>query len=109
MSTEKENKEVEISKEEKSGIKASKMKKGRKSIAYLQEKKDKGEKIVQMWNEAGVAVHLATGYNAHCREWTCKPIGMADDIAPLSVYLASDESSFVNSASIIIDGGVCLG
>ena len=60
-------------------------------------------------NEAGVAVHLATGYNAHCREWTCKPIGMADDIAPLSVYLASDESSFVNSASIIIDGGVCLG
>lgn len=60
-------------------------------------------------NEAGVAVHLATGYNAHCREWTCKPIGMADDIAPLSVYLASDESSFVNSASIIVDGGVCLG
>ena len=60
-------------------------------------------------NEVGAAVHLATGYNAHCREWTCKPIGMADDIAPLSVYLASDESSFVNSASIIIDGGVCLG
>ena len=60
-------------------------------------------------NEAGVAVHLATGYNAHCREWTVKPIGMAEDIAPLSVYLASDEASFVNSASIIIDGGVCLG
>ena len=48
MSNEKENKEVEISKEEKSGIKASKMKKGRKSIAFLQEKKDNGEKIVQM-------------------------------------------------------------
>lgn len=60
-------------------------------------------------NEAGVAVHLATGYNAHCREWTCKPIAMADEIAPLSVYLASDEASFVNAASIIIDGGVCLG
>jgi len=60
-------------------------------------------------NEAGVAVHLATGYNAHCREWTCKPIGMAEDIAPLAVYLASDESSFVNSASIVMDGGVCLG
>ena len=60
-------------------------------------------------NEAGVAVHLATGYNAHCREWTCKAIASADDIAPLSVYLASDEASFVNSASIIIDGGVCLG
>ncbi|MBU4438003.1 MAG: 3-methyl-2-oxobutanoate hydroxymethyltransferase [Acetobacterium sp.] len=47
MSTEKSN-EVEISKEEKSGVKASKMKKGRKSIAFLQEKKDNGEKIVQM-------------------------------------------------------------
>jgi len=46
MSTEKN--EVEISKEEKQGVKASKMKKGRKSIAYLQEKKDNGEKIVQM-------------------------------------------------------------
>ena len=31
MSTEKENKEVEISKEEKAGVKASKMKKGRKN------------------------------------------------------------------------------
>lgn len=60
-------------------------------------------------NEAGVEVHIKTGYNAHCREWTCKPLAMPDDIAPLSVYLASDESSFVNSASIIIDGGVCLG
>lgn len=60
-------------------------------------------------SEKGVPVHLATGYNAHCREWTCRPIGFPDDIAPLAVYLASDESSFMNSASIIIDGGVCLG
>lgn len=60
-------------------------------------------------SENGIPIHLATGYNAHCREWTCKPIGFPDDIAPLAVYLASDESSFVNSASMIIDGGVCLG
>lgn len=60
-------------------------------------------------SEAGSAVHHATGYNAHYSEWAAKRVGMPTDIAPLSVYLASDESSFVNSASIIIDGGVCLG
>lgn len=36
------------------------------------------------------------------------PLGKADDIAPLAVYLASDESRFMNSASIVIDAGVCL-
>lgn len=66
-------------------------------------------KSIKSRNEAGVEAHIKTGYNAHCREWTCKPLGVAEDIAPLAVYLASDESSFVNSASIIIDGGVCLG
>ena len=60
-------------------------------------------------NEAGSAVHLMSGYNAHCREWIIKPIAFPNDISPLAVYLASDESNFVNSASIIIDGGVCLG
>lgn len=60
-------------------------------------------------SEAGSAVHHATSYNAHYSEWAAKRVGMPTDIAPLSVYLASDESSFVNSASIIIDGGVCLG
>ena len=59
-------------------------------------------------NPAGVEVHIKTGYNAHCREWTCMPLGKADDIAPLAVYLASDESRFMNSASIVIDAGVCL-
>lgn len=58
---------------------------------------------------SGSAIHHATGYNAHYSEWACKRVGTAADIAPLSVYLASDEASFVNSASIIIDGGVCLG
>ena len=55
MSTEKENtilteekKEVEITKDDKKGIQASKIKKGRKTIAYLQQLKDNGEKIVQM-------------------------------------------------------------
>lgn len=60
-------------------------------------------------NPEGAVVHCTTGYNAHCREWSCMPLGSADDIAPLSVYLASDESRFMNSASIVIDAGVCLG
>jgi 3-methyl-2-oxobutanoate hydroxymethyltransferase len=48
MSTEKVNQtEVEIAKED-TKVVASKMKIGRKTIAYLQELKDKGEKIVQM-------------------------------------------------------------
>jgi NAD(P)-dependent dehydrogenase (short-subunit alcohol dehydrogenase family) len=58
---------------------------------------------------AGSAVHHATGYNAHYTEWAVKRVAFPDDVAPLSVYLASDESSFLNSCSIIIDGGVCLG
>ncbi|MTI48446.1 3-methyl-2-oxobutanoate hydroxymethyltransferase [Sporosalibacterium faouarense] len=49
MSNEKEkNNEVEVNKEEKKNVKASKMKRGRKTIAHLQKMKDNGEKIVQM-------------------------------------------------------------
>lgn len=61
------------------------------------------------FNEKGAAVHHGTGYNAHYTEWALKQIAMPDEISPLAVYLASDESGFVNSSSIIIDGGVCLG
>jgi len=43
----KEKKEIEIAKEDKK-VQASKTKQGRKSIAYLQQCKDEGKKIVQM-------------------------------------------------------------
>jgi 3alpha(or 20beta)-hydroxysteroid dehydrogenase len=34
-----------------------------------------------------------------------KRVGFPEDIAPLYVYLASDESSFVTGAEFAIDGG----
>lgn len=60
------------------------------------------------FNERGSEVHNKTGYNAHAYEWTGGIIAMPEDISPLAVYLASDESSFVNGASHVIDSGVCL-
>ncbi|GHU66130.1 3-ketoacyl-ACP reductase [Clostridia bacterium] len=66
-------------------------------------------KSVSSRSEIGFPLHYTTGYNAHYTEWGIKTVGVPEDIAPLSVFLASDESNFVNSSSIIIDGGVCLG
>ena len=60
------------------------------------------------FNERGSKVHNQSGYNAHAYEWTGGIIAMPEDISPLAVYLASDESSFVNGASHVIDSGVCL-
>jgi NAD(P)-dependent dehydrogenase (short-subunit alcohol dehydrogenase family) len=36
-------------------------------------------------------------------------LGKPEDIAHLAVYLASDESSFMNGAELVIDGGLTVG
>lgn len=60
------------------------------------------------FNKKGAVVHQQSGYNADAYKWTGGIIAMPEDISPLAVYLASDESSFVNGASHVIDSGVCL-
>ncbi len=62
-------------------------------------------------NPEGVKIHHQTGYNAHCGEWMIKGkrLGTPDDVAPLAVFLASDESGFMTGDSITCDGGVGLG
>ena len=63
---------------------------------------------VTNFSPKGYEIHVNTGYSAHHPEWTGMQIGQPEQIAPLSVYLASDESSFMNGNSCVIDGGVCL-
>ena len=36
-------------------------------------------------------------------------MGVADDVAGMVVYLASDESSFVTGAEMVVDGGYTAG
>lgn len=49
------------------------------------------------------------GYNAHKKEWVTKEIGVPEDIAPIAVFLGSDESDFVNNQKIMVNGGLNLG
>ena len=57
----------------------------------------------------GMQDHMSRGYNAHKAEWVCKVSGTPDDIAPVAVFLASDESGFVNNQRIMVNGGLNLG
>lgn len=60
------------------------------------------------FDREGSKIHNETGYNAASWQWTGGVIGMPEDISPLAVYLASDESNFMNGNSCVIDRGVCL-
>lgn len=61
-----------------------------------------------VFDKKGSSIHQATGYNADSYKWTGGVIGFPEQIAPLAVYLASDESEFMNGNSCVIDSGVCL-
>ena len=59
----------------------------------------------------GMIITPMTAAEAENQEWMrkrtpLKRVGLPDDIAPLVVYLASDESSFVTAQSISPNGGV---
>lgn len=65
----------------------------------------------------GMAIHRGSGYNKHAGEWVVTGEWLTDKyfaanpkhITGGAVYLASDESAFMNAATLRIDGGVCLG
>ena len=65
----------------------------------------------------GAAVHRGSGYNKSSRDWILAGEWVTDryvaadskHIAGGAVYLASDESAFMNSGTLRIDGGICLG
>ncbi|MGI1659019.1 MAG: SDR family NAD(P)-dependent oxidoreductase [Desulfitobacterium sp.] len=65
----------------------------------------------------GAAIHRGSGYNKSSRdwilagEWVTERYVAADPkhIAGGAVYLASDESAFMNAGTLKIDGGICLG
>lgn len=61
-----------------------------------------------VFNPKGSEIHQASGYNADAWKWTGGMIGFPEQVSPLAVYLASDESSFMNGNSCVIDAGVCL-
>ena len=61
------------------------------------------------FNMEGMQYHRTHGYNAHKGEWVCKEMGTPEDIAPVAVFLASDESNFVNNQRIMVNGGLNLG
>ena len=64
----------------------------------------------------GLGIHSGSGYNRSARdwilagEWVHEQFVAADPkfIVGGAVYLASDESAFVNGISLRIDGGICL-
>ena len=106
---EEDTEDVQIQDSDKSAVKSSLIKKGRKSIAYLQKKKDNGEKIVQYcpahldpyWTMAaemaGVDIvrYTAPGENIEHRianlPWWTRELRRVAQIVHLNAYLQTPE------------------
>ena len=66
------------------------------------------ESVKGGWNKEGAMAHMATGYNAHKDEWAYKSLGNTDDLSNVALFLASDESDFVQGAFLLANGGISL-
>jgi NAD(P)-dependent dehydrogenase (short-subunit alcohol dehydrogenase family) len=61
-----------------------------------------GDRFVESYNAAGIPVEeIVMSMQGR--------LGTVDEVAGVALFLASDESSFVNGASLPVDGGFCAG
>ena len=60
----------------------------------------------------GLAGHLKDpfdGMHRHVRASPLGRVGLAEDIAPVALFLASEDARFITGANIVVDGGQSLG
>ena len=61
---------------------------------------------------AATAAHLKDpfdGMHKHVRASPLGRVGQPEDVAPVALFLASDEAAYVTGANIVVDGGQTLG
>lgn len=61
------------------------------------------------WDPEGGMLHAAGGYNKYKGEWAYKEMCTAEELANVSLFLASDESSNIQGAFILANAGISLG
>ena len=66
---------------------------------------DMGHRLLQRTVDLGVATDYAASETFWTEQHPRKRLGVPQDIANAMVFLASDESDFVNGSEIVVDGG----